>query len=171
MEFSVALMLILLGVLNLTGVLRWLTEKFTPATISREQSEAPTEATEVAGSNRNRVIERFGLYQLIRPLVVGLVHGLAGSAAVALLVLSTIRSPLWAIAYLIVFGVGTIAGMMLMTTVIALPVAYTGNRFTRAGNYLGVFSGVVSTAFGMFLVYQIGLVDGLFRAQAHWIPR
>jgi hypothetical protein len=61
--------------------------------------------------------------------------------------------------------------MMLMTTVIALPIAYTGNRFARAGNYIGVFSGVVSTAFGMFLVYQIGLVDGLFRAQVHWTPR
>jgi hypothetical protein len=60
---------------------------------------------------------------------------------------------------------------MLMTTAIALPIAYTGNHFARAGNYLGVFSGVVSTAFGVFLVYQIGLVDGLFRAQAHRIPR
>lgn len=114
---------------------------------------------------------RYGLYQLLRPLFVGLVHGLAGSAAVALLVLSTIHSPLWAIAYQVVFGVGTIAGMMLMTTIIAMPIAYTGNRFSRAGNYLGVASGVVSTAFGLFLVYQIGLVDGLFRAQVHWIPR
>jgi nickel/cobalt exporter len=171
MEFSVALMLILLGVLNLTGVLRWLTEKFTPARQFTEKSALPREANEGAGSSVHRAIGRFGLYQLLRPLVVGLVHGLAGSAAVALLVLSTIRSPLWAIAYLVVFGAGTIAGMMLMTTVIALPIAYTGNRFARAGNYLGVFSGVVSTAFGMFLVYQIGLVDGLFRAQAHWIPR
>jgi high-affinity nickel-transport protein len=171
MEFSVALMLILLGVLNLTGVLRWLTEKFTPARQFTEKSAVPREANEGAGSSVHRAISRFGLYQLLRPLVVGLVHGLAGSAAVALLVLSTIRSPLWAIAYLVVFGVGTIAGMMLMTSAIALPIAYTGSRFTRAGNYLGIFSGVVSTAFGMFLVYQIGLVDGLFRAQAHWIPR
>jgi nickel/cobalt exporter len=171
MEFSVALMLILLGVLNLTGVLRWLTGKFTPASQFVEKSQTPRDAAYGAGSKVHRVIERFGLYQLLRPLVIGLVHGLAGSAAVALLVLSTIRSPLWAIAYLIVFGVGTIAGMMLMTTVIVLPIAYTGNRFARAGNYLGVFSGVVSTAFGMFLVYQIGLVDGLFRAQVHWIPR
>jgi len=171
MEFSVALMLILLGVLNLTGVLRWLTEKFTPVSQSMETSAALQDAGQVANNPVHRAIDRFGLYQLLRPLFVGLVHGLAGSAAVALLVLSTIRSPLWAIAYLVVFGVGTIAGMMLMTTAIALPIAYTGNRFTSAGNYLGIFSGVVSTAFGMFLVYQIGLVDGLFRAQVHWIPR
>lgn len=171
MEFSVALMLILLGVLNLTGVLRWLTQKFTPTSQFMEKSIASREAAEAAVSSGHRLVSQFGLYQLLRPLVVGLVHGLAGSAAIALLVLSTIRSPLEAIAYLIVFGIGTIAGMMLMTTAIALPIAFTGNRFACAGHYLGVFSGVVSTAFGMFLVYQIGLVDGLFRAQAHWIPR
>ncbi len=182
MELSVAIMLILLGVLNLTGVVRWLTEKFTAPAQAAAQSPAPSRAplsvrpappngTGIAGSSLDRVVGQFGLYQLLRPLVVGLIHGLAGSAAVALLVLSTIHSPLWAIAYLVVFGVGTIAGMMLMTTAIALPIAYTGNRFARAGNYLGVASGIVSTAFGMFLIYQIGLIDGLFTGQAHWIPR
>jgi len=167
MEFSVAIMLILLGVLNLTGVIRWLTNKFTPP----GNSLALPEAADAGVNFRTRVVHRYGLYQVLRPLFVGLVHGLAGSAAVALLVLSTIHSPLWAIAYLVVFGVGTIAGMMLMTTLIALPIAYTGNRYQGAGNFLGVASGIVSTAFGMFLVYQIGMVDGLFKAQAHWIPR
>ena len=172
MEFTVALMLILLGVLNLTGVLQWLTRKFTPRNevVASRGLTTSEEATNRTDRLVNRAIGRYGLYQLVRPLVIGLVHGLAGSAAVALLVLSTIHSPLWAIAYLVVFGLGTIAGMMLMTTMIALPIAYTGNRFARAGNYLGVFSGVVSTAFGMFLVYQIGMVDGLFRAQVHWTP-
>ena len=50
---------------------------------------------------------RFGVYQCVRPLVIGIVHGLAGSAAVALLVLSTIHSPLWATVYLLIFGAGT----------------------------------------------------------------
>jgi hypothetical protein len=164
----VAVMLVLLGVLNLTGVVGRLTQKFSPP--SQPSGEAATtNATEVAGSSLDRVVGRFGWYQLLRPLVVGLVHGLAGSAAVTLLVLSTIHSPMWAIAYLVVFGIGTIAGMMLMTSAIALPIA--GNRFARVGNYTGVASGIVSTAFGVFLIYQIGLVDGLFTAQAHWIPR
>ena len=171
MEFSVAVMLILLGVLNLTGVIQWLTKKFSPQIEVSQTPETLGGASESVSGFQNRMVDRYGLYQLLRPLFVGLVHGLAGSAAVALLVLSTIHSPLWAIAYLVVFGVGTIAGMMLMTTLIALPIAYTGSRFSRTGNYLGVASGIVSTAFGMFLVYQIGLVDGLFRAQAHWIPR
>ncbi len=171
MELSVALMLILLGILNLTGLLRWLTEKLTPPGRSGDNFLSSRGATAPVQTPLDRVVGRFGWYQLLRPLAVGLVHGLAGSAAVALLVLSTIHSPLWAIAYLIVFGAGTIAGMMLMTSVIALPIAYTGNRFARAGSYLGVASGIVSTAFGIFLIYQIGLIDGLFTGQAHWIPR
>lgn len=116
-------------------------------------------------------MSRYGSYQVFRPFVIGLVHGLAGSAAVALLVLSTIRSPLWAIAYLLVFSLGTIFGMMLMTSAIAIPVAYTGKHFEVARRYLSPISGIVSTGFGLFLVYQIGFVDGLFSANVHWIPQ
>jgi high-affinity nickel-transport protein len=171
MEFSVALMLILLGVLNLTGALRWLTQRFAPV----DRAKTPATTNSAANGNRadnflDRLLRRYGSYQIIRPLVIGLVHGLAGSAAVALLVLSTIRSPLWAIAYLLVFGVGTIIGMMLMTTAMAIPIAYSGKDFA-AGKYLSPISGILSTGFGLFLVYQIGFVDGLFRANAHWTPQ
>ena len=65
----------------------------------------------------------------MRPLVIGLVHGLAGSAAVALLVLSTIKNPFWSTAYLLVFGFGTMAGMMLMTAAISVPSVFTGRKF------------------------------------------
>ena len=172
MEFSVALMLVLLGVLNLTGALRWLTERFTPA--SRGTALEPAKSgtgRNAAESSLDRLMSRYGSYQVFRPLVIGLVHGLAGSAAVALLVLSTIRSPLWAIAYLLVFGIGTIVGMMLMTSAMAIPVAYTGKHFDLAGRYLSPISGIVSTGFGLFLIYQIGFVDGLFKSTAHWTPQ
>jgi len=102
---------------------------------------------------------------------VGVVHGLAGSAAVALLVLTTIRSPLWAVAYLLVFGVGTIAGMMLITMAIAMPFAYTESRLAWVSHYLGVATGLLSLGFGLFLVYQIGFVHGLFTAHPIWTPR
>ncbi len=175
MEFSVALMLILLGVLNLTGALRWLNNRFAPA--NRSDAARIQRTTAQSGHRRsfegrlNRLTSRYGRYQIFRPLVIGLVHGLAGSAAVALLVLSTIRSPLWAIAYLLVFGFGTVLGMMLMTSAMAIPVAVTGKHFETAGRYLSPISGIVSTAFGLFLVYQIGFVDGLFRASVHWTPQ
>jgi ABC-type nickel/cobalt efflux system permease component RcnA len=158
MEFCVALMLILLGVLNLTGVMRWITERFTPT-------------TEIAVMEQPAWIGKLGLYQTIRPLVVGLVHGLAGSAAVALLVLSTIRSPLWSTAYLLVFGFGTMLGMMLMTAAIAMPLVYAGKKVLAMNRYLIPLSGFASMAFGIFLVYQIGFIDGLFTAHVHWIPQ
>jgi ABC-type nickel/cobalt efflux system permease component RcnA len=185
MEFSVALMLILLGILNLTGVLRWITERFSPTQIATKilkETTSPTSSAALSAGNQSRR-ERFtelfvgktvgslGLYQTLRPFVIGLVHGLAGSAAVALLVLSSIKSPAWATAYLIVFGAGTMVGMMLMTTAIAMPLAYTGRKFLGANRFMTATSGVFSMAFGLFLVYQIGLIDGLFRAHPHWIPQ
>jgi high-affinity nickel-transport protein len=93
--------------------------------------------------------------------VIGTVHGLAGSAAVALLVLPIIHDPAWAMAYLLIFGVGTIAGMMLITAAIAVPVSYS-TRFQFLHCHLGTAAGVLSLGFGLFLVYQIGYVDGLF---------
>ncbi|RXH58881.1 sulfite exporter TauE/SafE family protein [Granulicella sibirica] len=160
MEMAVAAMLILLGVLNLTGVLQRLTERFAPASWKKDSIEAPV--------GRGRLLERYGWFHLMRPLAIGLVHGLAGSAAVALLVLSMIRSPAWAVAYLVVFGLGTVVGMMLMTTAMAIPVALTGKKFSRS---LTVVSGLASVCFGLFLVYQIGFVDGLFRSHVHWTPQ
>jgi ABC-type nickel/cobalt efflux system permease component RcnA len=172
MEFCVAVMLIVLGVLNLTGTLRWLTERFAPARrINLGEMPNSGSVGNGVGAHLDRLVKHYGSYQVFRPLVIGLVHGLAGSAAVALLVLSTIRSPAWAIAYLLVFGFGTIIGMMLMTSAMAIPVAYTGKRFEVASKYLTSISGVVSTAFGLFLVYQIGFVDGLFKAAVRWTPQ
>ncbi len=99
-----------------------------------------------------------------------MVHGLAGSAAVALLVLTTIRDPRWALAYLVVFGAGTIGGMMLITMSMASALHLLGKRqsFSRR---LSVASGVISLVFGLVLAYQIGIVNGLFTAHPHWTPR
>jgi high-affinity nickel-transport protein len=103
--------------------------------------------------------------------VIGLVHGLAGSAAVALLVLSTIHDPVWATAYLLVFGGGTMVGMMIMTTAISLPLSFAGARSAKLGRYFGMASGMVSLCFGSFLVYQLGFLGGLFTAHPHWTPQ
>ena len=110
-------------------------------------------------------------YQCLRPLFIGLVHGLAGSAAVALLVLSTIHNPAWATAYLLIFGAGTMIGMMSMTAAIAVPLTFAGDRFTRLSKYLGAASGIVSLCFGSFLVYQLGFIGGLFTSHPEWTPR
>ena len=191
MEFAVSLMLILLGILNLTGVSQWLSGKFSPAHPKvlgehahlHEHSHhvhyhwhahAPAGEHHAASLPAPRVVEkplmRLGLFHTFRPLIIGIVHGLAGSAAVALLVLTTIREPRWAVFYLLIFGLGTIAGMMLITCALALPFSYAGTRFSWLNRGLVTGSGVLSLCFGLFLAYQIGFVDGLFTSHPSWSP-
>jgi high-affinity nickel-transport protein len=173
MEFSVALMLILLGALNLTGVMQKITKRFTSQKHERNARSSAVDGVP-DGTRTELLLEqtvgRFGLYQCLRPLVIGTVHGLAGSAAVALLVLSTIHNPLWATVYLLIFGTGTLVGMMSMTSLMAFPLAYAGKRFTRVSHFLSVASGLVSVCFGLFLVYQLGFLGGLFTSHPEWTP-
>jgi len=192
MELSVGLMLVLLGVLNLTGFFNWISHAFTPiragdgAIHSHSHDLANTASTHSHERNAHpdspdsghaslgwldRHFGQMGFYQVVRPLVVGLVHGLAGSAAVALLVLTTIGNPRWAMVYLLIFGVGTIAGMTLITGSLILPFAYADKRYLRLNRGLRVASGLISVTFGLYLVYQIGFVAGLFTGHPHWTPR
>ena len=197
MELAVGIMLILLGVLSLSGVTSWVTERFTP-NVAGGHSHAHAhgdyvhthfhghhagnhghaeDATPLAKLDRtfsrtgNGMGKRLGIYHAARPLLVGIVHGLAGSAAIALLVLTTIPNSAWGVLYLLIFGVGTIAGMMLITAAIAVPYAYTGRRFARLNGGLAAASGLVSLAFGLFIAYQIGFVDGLFTNHPQWTLR
>ena len=192
LELSVGVMLIVLGLMNLTGVLQRITESVTPPAgqpgtvhahphahddyvhthVHGHEPEAHPHAPDQTPLARlDRGLGGFDLYQTARPLVVGVVHGLAGSAAVALLVLTTIGNTIWSILYLLVFGVGTIAGMMLITAGIALPLTYAGVRFARLPHRLRVASGVISLVVGLALAYKVGVVDGLFGAQPRWTPR
>ena len=188
MELAVGIMLVLLGVLNLTGISRKISERLTPAVAgghSHPHSHGDYVHNHVHGhepgkhghaeeatpqARLDRKFGRLGAYQAVRPLVVGIVHGLAGSAAVALLVLATIHNSAWAVAYLLVFGAGTIAGMMLITTAIAVPYSYTSRRFVRLNHGLAAASGLISVAFGLFIGYQTGFVHGLFTGHPLWTP-
>jgi high-affinity nickel-transport protein len=191
MELSVALMLVLLGAMNVAAFLR------SARSVAKVQSGAatvhshphshgdyihthphahapeahPHAADKTPVARMDRLFGKSGIYQQLRPLVVGIVHGLAGSAAVALLVLTTIRDPRWAIAYLLVFGIGTVAGMMLITMSIASAFTFFGRKHVNFSVRLGLVSGLLSLAFGLLLVYQIGFGSGLFSGHPHWTPR
>ena len=151
MELSAAVMLIALGTLNVRQVLE--------ASKSIQAADTRAPAPESAGVRAS-----------LRPLWIGLVHGLAGSAALALVVLGTIRDPWWGMSYLVVFGLGTIAGMLLVTAALAMPIAVAAQRFERFHRALGVATGLMSIAFGAMLVYEIGFVHGLFTGNPHWSP-
>jgi high-affinity nickel-transport protein len=192
LELAVGVMLIVLGLVNLTGTGGEVTESATPGGHDHERAHVhphphgdyvhthahehdpeshPHRPEQTPLARLDRWFGRLGAYQLVRPLVVGVVHGLAGSAAVALLVLTTIRDPRWAVLYLLIFGLGTVAGMMLITAVIAWPFARAGARFATLHRGLRVASGLVSLGFGAVIAYQIGVVDGLFGASPHWTPK
>jgi high-affinity nickel-transport protein len=193
MEFSVGLMLVILGLMNISSFLRAVPvahkedghhgsevihshahshgdyvhthpHGHSPETHSHNPEQTPL-------SLLDRMFGRIGVYHQVRPLIIGIVHGLAGSAAVALLVLTTIRNPRWAVAYLLVFGAGTVAGMMLITMSIASAFHFVGQGNKTFARRLGLASGVLSLLFGLVVAYQIGFGAGLFSAHPNWTPR
>jgi hypothetical protein len=127
LELCVAIMLIVLGVLNL----------FDTRATSRTTSTS-------------------------RPFLVGVVHGLAGSAAAALLIVPLIDDPRWAALYLLTFGLGTIVGMTVITLSIAAPSALAATHMPSLQRSLRVASGAVSLVFGLYLAHKIGFSQGLF---------
>ena len=97
----------------------------------------------------------------IKPLLVGVMHGLAGSAALTLLVLTQSESTALGMLYLGVFGVGSILGMLLMSGLIGLPFALTARRLNTMHYGLQTGAGALSVAFGLWYAYRIGVASGL----------
>ena len=95
-----------------------------------------------------------------RPFIVGMVHGLAGSAALMLLVLSTIESPLGGLLYIVIFGLGSVGGMLLLSGIISLPFILTAQRFSLMNRWIRVTAGVASITFGLFLGWEISSALG-----------
>ena len=184
MELTVAVMLIILGIRNMGALFGFSTAPLKPHSAHPSSYHAhgdyihahhlghahPHDPEKTPLRLMDRCFGRISLFQVLRPLIVGVVHGLAGSAAIALLVLSTIQNLRWAMAYLLVFGIGTILGMMLITITVASTFSLGQKRFAILDRHFGVVSGVVSVAFGLFIAYQVGIVNGLFTGHATWIP-
>ena len=199
MEFAVALVLILLGVSAVARLIRRMVLRLTGATLTNAASPAVHSHLHRHGNRLHRhshahsdsdindaahiemgehehlvptnaMLAAAARRPLRRSFGVGLIHGLAGSAAIALLVLSAIPQPLWATIYLMIFCIGTILGMGLITTAIATPFLVASRRVSWLHQGFVTCSGLVSFGFGLFLAYQLGVVDHLFGTIPAWTP-
>jgi high-affinity nickel permease len=154
MEFLVGVMLFVLGIQNLW---RYRSERHTHLHQHGEVVHTHEHLHQPSGEQA----QHHPLPQH-RSLFLGMVHGLAGSAALMLLVLGTIQSPAEGLGYILIFGVGSIVGMMLISTLIGLPFALSSRRFAAFNDRIRLLTGALSVAFGIFVMVQIGLIEGLF---------
>lgn len=97
----------------------------------------------------------------LRALVVGLVHGMAGSAALILLVLQEMDSVLLGLVYMALFALGSVLGMAALSTVIAVPLAYSARRLTLAYNWMQGLIGLATFALGTKVLYEVAVVKGV----------
>jgi ABC-type nickel/cobalt efflux system permease component RcnA len=164
LEFCVALMIIGLGV---TTFIRAARRRHSPVHVHPHRHdglahahvhfhEPELEHTESAALH-SHAVSRVG----IKPLIIGAMHGLAGSAALTLLVLAQIPSPLLGMLYLMVFGLGSILGMLLMSGLIGLPFVLSVRKLTGLHYSLQAGAGVLSVCFGLWYAYSTGIASGL----------
>ncbi len=155
-EFLVGLVLVLLGVSTLWGLRRRRIHLHSHSHGNEEHTHfhSHLEISEHRHDHRPRVGWK--------PLLVGMIHGMAGSAALMLLVLSTVQSSFVSLLYILCFGIGSIGGMILVSLVLGIPVVWTArlpllNRIPRA---IALLVGLVSIAFGLWLMIEIGILEG-----------
>jgi ABC-type nickel/cobalt efflux system permease component RcnA len=180
LEFGVALMIIVLGAIALTRALQrrkqihihkhkhdslthvhiHFHEKETDhkgQTESRSDADSQTQAElHSHAESHSHAVSRVG----IKPFLVGAMHGLAGSAALTLLVLTQVQSAALGLVYLAVFGIGSVIGMLLMSGLIGLPFAISARRLSGAGFSLQIIAGGLSIAFGFWYAYEIAIGGG-----------
>ncbi len=169
-EFGVALMIIGLGANAFARALRkrsdihvhkHLHDGLAHAHIHFHDTDSPLHDDSLTADSHAathaHAIRRIGF----KPLLVGAMHGLAGSAALTLLVLTQINSMALGLLYLIVFGVGSIFGMLLMSGLIGLPFALSARKLTGIHYGLQATAGAVSIIFGFWYAYETGIATGL----------
>lgn len=97
-----------------------------------------------------------------KSVIVGMIHGLAGSGALMLVVLSTVGSIASGLTYIALFGIGSIVGMLAISTLIGMPFVFTAKRFVKINSYIALLAALVSVALGISIIYEISFLEGLF---------
>jgi ABC-type nickel/cobalt efflux system permease component RcnA len=98
-----------------------------------------------------------------RPFVVGVVHGLAGTAALMMLVVGALPSLLLAAGYILIFGVGSIGGMAAMSLMMSAPLVLAVERLQLVERLIRLAAGLFSLGFGGYLAWEVGLIQSLMR--------
>ncbi len=159
LEFGVGIMLLFLGL----NIFRKIAKGGTLHFHSHEHGHHEHVHPHIHGlEKKDEKNSHHGLKFSPRALLIGMIHGLAGSAALMLLVVPTIHSRPLGLLYIIIFGVGSIGGMMLMSFLVGLPFHLTASRFNRFNNILQGAAGLVSIVIGLTIVYEKGITEGLF---------
>lgn len=102
----------------------------------------------------------------LRAALIGMMHGMAGSAAMILLSLHAVGSWVAGIAYILIFGAGSVLGMALLSILIALPMRATAGRLRWINSGLTVVVGGFSLLLGASVVYEVTVTEGLFWREA-----
>jgi sulfite exporter TauE/SafE len=159
LEFGVGVMLVLLGLNVLRKIVQGGTLHFHAHEHGARQ-HVHAHLHELGAADEPNTHHGFSFSP--RALVIGMIHGLAGSAALMLLVIPTIDSRLLGLLYIIIFGVGSIGGMMLMSLLVGLPFSLTALRFNRFNSLLQSVAGLISVGLGFFIIYEKAVTEGLF---------
>jgi cytochrome c biogenesis protein CcdA len=92
-----------------------------------------------------------------RALLIGMVHGLAGSSALILISLESASTVSAGLIYIVIFGMGSILGMGILSLAIAFPAYVTATRWNYAYRNFSIAAGLTSAAMGVNIIYQSGL--------------
>jgi len=97
----------------------------------------------------------------MKSMLIGVVHGMAGSAGMVLLALTTVETSWQAFALIVAFGLGTVIGMMIFTTLLGLPFLFARPKQTLYRALVQVVS-IFSLVYGVYYMYEIGREGGMF---------
>ena len=143
LEFLVGIMLFYLGITSLLSTRK-----------NKQHAHLQEEHAENDQSNKREL-------SYFKSLFIGFIHGLAGSAAMVLLTMSTVDTVWQGSLYILIFGVGTTIGMLVFTTILGIPFVLSKKRITVSRSLI-MITGMISVLFGIYYMYNLGFNEGLF---------
>ncbi|MDC3417755.1 sulfite exporter TauE/SafE family protein [Aquibacillus salsiterrae] len=157
LEFVVGIMMVYLGLTNITSIRKEKVHAHTHYHDGKVHSHFY--------SDKNKESHDYKHVSYRKSLIIGLIHGLAGSAAMVLLTIASVDTLWQGAIYLIIYGVGTMFGMFLVTSFISIPFVLSVKK-VKINHFIIRLAGVASLAYGLVIMYNIGITEELIK---NWI--